>query len=350
MKKIARRSRGKENSFPLNPISVNELEIPEDFTKTEKGDLFLIFDSGKVQERMLIFTTKENLKKLATSEHWFIDGTFDVVPSIFSQMFSIHCIINTKVIPLVYALLPNKSKKTYITLLNQLLELEANLKPVSVMSDFEKASICAFEETFPGVRIRGCFFHFHQAIYRKIQQLGMKSRYDQDSEFALKLRLLPSLALVPPQDMIKTFEKLLDENIIPEEATELLNYFEDTWIGRLDRKGRKSPMFNIIMWSCYDAAVAGLPKTNNNIEGWHRGFSSLFNCGSHPTIWKFISILKKEQSRNEMLLEKLISGENQPPQKKRYKNQIDMMNNVIKTYKNINDISYLRGIAHNFNF
>lgn len=102
MKKIARRSRGKENSFPLNPISVNELEIPEDFTKTEKGDLFLIFDSGKVQERMLIFTTKENLKKLATSEPWFIDGTFDVVPSIFSQMFSIHCIINTKVIPLVY--------------------------------------------------------------------------------------------------------------------------------------------------------------------------------------------------------------------------------------------------------
>lgn len=228
MKKIARRSRGKENSFPLNPNSDLELEVPEDFQKTEKYDLFLLFDSGKVEERMLIFATKENLKELSNSQHCFVDGTFDIVPNIFSQLFSIHCIKNTKIIPLVYALLPNKKQTTYIKLLTKILELEKNLKPVSVMSDFEKASISAFEEIFPNISIRGCFFHFHQCNYRKIQNLGLKSKYDKDSEFALKLRLLPSLALIPPADIVTVFEKLLDADIIHEEATDLINYFEDT--------------------------------------------------------------------------------------------------------------------------
>ena len=54
---------------------------------------------------------------------------------------------------------------------------------------------------------------------------------------------------------------LIDHNIIPHEAEKVLDYFEDTWIGRPDRRGRRpAPKFNINIWSCYDRVEKDLPK------------------------------------------------------------------------------------------
>ena len=54
---------------------------------------------------------------------------------------------------------------------------------------------------------------------------------------------------------------LIDYNIIPHEAEKVLDYFEDTWIGRPDRRGRRpAPKFNINIWSCYDRVEKDLPK------------------------------------------------------------------------------------------
>ena len=39
--------------------------------------------------RIIIFSTRENLKLLFKSEIWFLDGTFDTVPSMFFQLFTI---------------------------------------------------------------------------------------------------------------------------------------------------------------------------------------------------------------------------------------------------------------------
>ena len=43
------------------------------FTKTIKGDLFFIYDSGPTNDRILIFATQSNLDILARSEHWYSD-------------------------------------------------------------------------------------------------------------------------------------------------------------------------------------------------------------------------------------------------------------------------------------
>nr|CAD7457932.1 unnamed protein product [Timema tahoe] len=52
----------------------------------------------------------------------------------------------------------------------------------------------------------------------------------------------------------------------------------------------------------------GLPKTNNNIEGWHRGLQQHISA-SHPNIWKFVSAIKMEQSLNEVRIEQYTSGQ-----------------------------------------
>ena len=48
-----------------------------------------------------------NLDMLSRSEHWFIDGTLGVAPSLFYQMLTIHALMPSGwVIPAVYAILP----------------------------------------------------------------------------------------------------------------------------------------------------------------------------------------------------------------------------------------------------
>jgi len=96
---------------------------------------------------------------------------------------------------------------------------------------------------------------------------------------------------VPESDVITTFEELLDSTYYTENEILLrpiLDYFEDTWIGRIDRRGRRrQPQFQINLWNYYEAVKDGIPKTNNLVEGWHRGFSQLLSA-HHPNIWKFI--------------------------------------------------------------
>lgn len=128
----------------------------------------------------------------------------------------------------------------------------------------------------------------------------------------------------------------------------MLDYFEDVWIGRPGRsQSRRAPTFPINMWNMYSNIQLDLPRTNNSVEGWHTGFSSLLRC-SHPTMWKFLNVLKSEQSKNEMVFEKIIAGEEELPQKKKYKNHSDQLRKIITNYKKIDNMSYLKGAA-NFN-
>jgi len=68
----------------------------------------------------------------------------------------------------------------------------------------------------------------------------MAQKYISDSTFSLQIRLLLALEYVPENHVIDAFEELIDsqhytknENIL----RPLIDYFEDTWIGRT--MGRK---------------------------------------------------------------------------------------------------------------
>lgn len=79
-----------KSKFPKNPKTLKELELPEDFKKTTKGKDFLIFDNGAVDDRMLVFGTKKNLEFLSECPSIYMDGTFDVAPPLFQQVYTIH--------------------------------------------------------------------------------------------------------------------------------------------------------------------------------------------------------------------------------------------------------------------
>ncbi|KAL3863532.1 hypothetical protein ACJMK2_005284 [Sinanodonta woodiana] len=86
-----------------------------------------------------MFGTTENINRLQSSEHWFVDGTFKVAPEVFYQIFTIYALIDSKAVPLIYCLIQDKAEATYSRVLERIKELRPDLNPSSVMCDFEKS-------------------------------------------------------------------------------------------------------------------------------------------------------------------------------------------------------------------
>ena len=70
--------------------------------------------------RVIIFATRRNLNTLADYPNWIADGTFYVSPKQFYQSFSIHAVIDGKCLPLLFALLADKTQDTYVFMLSVL--------------------------------------------------------------------------------------------------------------------------------------------------------------------------------------------------------------------------------------
>ena len=156
----------------------------------------------------MLFGTSRFLSILKESNNWYCDGTFKVVPEHFFQLYTIHAQKDGYIFPCAYALLQAKTEETYERMLSELLKLESELNPTSIMVDFEKAAINALESNFLAC-VYGCFFHLTQSIYRRIQANGPATTYQHDRDFALKLRMLPCLAFVPEIDVIDCFNILM---------------------------------------------------------------------------------------------------------------------------------------------
>lgn len=97
LKKTIRTAR--RANLPRNPTNLNELvELPEEFQKTLTGDRFLLWDSndaGLIQGRVLVFGTRRNIELLASSQVWFLDGTFKVILIIL--MIAVYSSLSTAV-------------------------------------------------------------------------------------------------------------------------------------------------------------------------------------------------------------------------------------------------------------
>jgi len=350
LKRTVRRIRQKEQAAPPNPKTLLELIIPDDYRTTFDGKPFLLFDSGPVENRILIFSTQKNLQLLQKCEHWFADGTFSTSPNLFYQIYTVHGIQFNNVIPSIFALLPNKTETTYVSFYNALQTLNESLNPKSIMVDFEKAAINAIQSVFTNTSVRGCFFHLSQSIWRHLQNLGFQKRYMEDSEFALQIRMMAALSFVPEEDVKNAWNELLDSefySLNEEILTPLTNYFEDTWIGRLDRRNRRKPaLFPVTLWNCHKYIFENIPRTNNSVEGWHNGFASSLNA-CHPTIWKCIDSFKKEESLMKLQIEQLIAGMTMGV-KRKYKDHAEKIIKICDDYHSRSKIDFLKGIAHNF--
>ena len=187
--------RERQSNAPATPADRSSIEIPEEYKRLTSGEQFLQYDSGPLQ-------------LLVSSNHWFMDGTFKIVPQLFFQLYTVHVLHNGGTVPCVYALLPRKEEATYEHLFREIKSLAPQAAPSSIMLDFEKAAINAAGRIFTGAEIKCCFFHLSQNIFRQVQENGLQNRYRDDAEFALGVRMVAATAFVPVDQIVDAYEQL----------------------------------------------------------------------------------------------------------------------------------------------
>ncbi|CAF3806026.1 unnamed protein product [Rotaria socialis] len=331
--------------FPKIPHDKTFNLIPDKLT-TKRNSLFLQFDSGPGNDRIIIFASAEQLQLLESDEQLLVDGTFKVTPSIFYQLYVMRMVYRNAVLPVVFALLPNKTQETYRRLIDKLSEICPLWSPKFIMIDSELASINAFGDKFVTTTnssiISGCFFHLQNSIQRKLQDLGFKTNYEQDPVFSHHVNQIAALAFLQPNDVSQGFDDLY--NSLPQMLHLLLDYFEGTYVGRNRTQGRAKTMFEIELWNMHQRTTDRLMRTNNSAEAWHRCLSSIMQC-QHPTLWSFINNLKNEDHYIHCQLIKLNCGEKVEPNKKYLNYSARLRHLIMPPLPCI--LQRLKGLAHN---
>ena len=194
---------------------------------------------------------------LASADAWFMDGTFTVAPPQFAQMYTIHGLSGDHHIIGCYALLPNKTRETYVELLQQVKHLTNGCEPQSIMIDYEQACISAIPDVYPNTSVFGCLFHLSQSIFRNVQQQGLQQQYYTDQVFRNNVRMIAALAFVPMADILQSFDDLSRQCVGNEQV--ILDYFETNYIGEFRRGRRRDPRFPHNLWNIHRRVVEVVP-------------------------------------------------------------------------------------------
>lgn len=377
LRRTIQRKRKRDDAFPPLPLNLEDIEIPEQFREVLVGGTqvrFLLHDTGDADndaeeeenrlKRIILFGTDEMLRFMTANSNWMADGTFKVAPQLFFQLYTIHVIKDNHVFPCLYALLAGKNRRTYEEMWRLIKMYAPNLNPRICILDFELTAKSAIISAFPHIEVRGCFFHLCQSIWRKIQDLGLRVTYTDDEDTRLYCRMLGSLAFLSPEKITGHFEKLqedMSERDMDPRLGELYDYFEDNYVGRLRRGRRRDanptrahPRFALEFWSVRDRNQVDLPRTNNKLEGWHRGLQFMFD-GPNPSIWKFIAGIQKEQSLQHGVKIQMEGGHPGPTSKKHFSAINKRLQTLIQSYERAEDnedeeVPFLRSVARNIEF
>ena len=199
----------------------------------------------------------------------------------------------------MYALLVDKSAATCKEMFSVVKD-RVTVSPLTVQTDFEVGLFGAIAETWPECTLYGCYFHLKQNIWRHIQTCGLVQAYrDLESPIRQYCKLLVCLAFLPLTDVVEAFETI--QTKAPKECVPLYRYFEENYIGNRNRgrslRPRKDPMFALTQWNVRERTMEDMPRTSNNVEGWHNGFTGMIK--KHPHLLALIDAIKTEQTNME---------------------------------------------------
>lgn len=331
--------RQRRGALPAEPATLADVNITGKWTETtaQNPQPFLIFDSGTTSaERVLIFSSPEQLRHLAMADRWFMDGNFSMSPSQFQQLYVIRAPLGESAVSCVYALLSDKSQSIYETLLKAVVDncdaMSYSVDPTTVVCDFEQAAINAVTAVLGShVNVQGCFYHLTQSTWRKVQELGLKTAYKDDDNVKHFCGMLDALAFLPLNDITEGMNHIRQN--IPtgnglEALVDLVDYFDATYvtgsIRRIQRPvashliqplriRRTPPLFPPSLWNVHDVTLAGADRTNNLCESWNCGFASLVGH-NHPSLWTLVEALQQDEALATTAIAQEARG--QPPVKR----------------------------------
>ena len=159
----------------------------------------------------------------------------------------------------------------------------------TLMGDFEKGPRSAVRSVYgASVQIKGCWFHYTQAIMKRIKKIGLQASYANLPLVNKTVRRLFALPFIMPWEVEQTFGLIVDDvaDFTPENVRvklyELFDYFRRTWIGKYPPDEWNQSL---------DVSM----RSNNWSEAFHSSFARRFVRG-HPNIRVVIEALKRVEN------------------------------------------------------
>lgn len=224
-----------------------------------------------------------------------------------------HGMVDSTVFPLVYCLCSRKTEETYTVIFSHLRThaacLGLRLAPSRVSVDFERASINAIQSVFLDAEVHCCLFHWGQAAWRKVAELGLISLMRDDNEIKMSISTLFGLPFLPVEDLEQIFVEL--RGVTAHAVLPFWKHLDENYVRGKPRRGRRQaipPLFPPNVWNVYNSVLNGWARTNNYVESWHSKFGKLLNT-KHPNIWRFLEQLKKEEKQVTQSIIQLRGGQ-----------------------------------------
>lgn len=333
--------RQRHKIIPNQPQNRCEIVISNDYLLTQKNQQFVLIDTED-EQRIIIFGTRDFFIKMCSTESLYGDGTFYAVPKLFYQLYSLHGFYKDEMIGFVYILLPDKTEQTYIRMFrliqDKAIELNLIFSPNYFHCDFEKAVIKTVNNLFPNCQVKGCLFHYSQAILRRFNFIFGKRNYLNEDLHKL-VRRVSALPFVPIESVDDIWEEVMEQTDRNDlSIIEFLDYVTDTWIDT-------NAQFKKDIWNHYRNFKT---RTNNHLEGFHNALNKKAG-GSHKNFFQFVNLLKIQQEKFEnkiiIILDGGLSAKKQQLKYRRINEKIGNLTNDFDDHSKTN-LEFLDAISY----
>ena len=203
----------KKKCEPTAPNNFDDLvqKVDTEIGKID-GQQFYRGHSSSNAGDFIVFSSNSQLECLSVSSVSSVDSTFKITPSSPKRCFYQLLVICSKELehfhPLVYILMSNKTYKLYKEVFTFVHQICPRFSPNIILSDFESAQTKALKERFSSSTLQGCWFHFVQALLRKINVTGLIPSYRRNERFKSFVKRLFCLPLLPENLIVSAFSEI----------------------------------------------------------------------------------------------------------------------------------------------
>ena len=142
--------------------------------------------------------------------------------------------------------------------------------------------------------------------------------------------------------IVQELQTVCDRNCLePEKTDKFCLYFDSIYIKSL--VPNREILLPSSLWNQRDAAVSGIARTTNAVEGWHFGIQSYFS-GAHPNMWKVAGSLQKDASVQKLNFFDASSGY-KFTKKKKYRVLNERVQNIMSVYEDKTDTLLFQGVV-----
>ena len=246
-------------------------------------------------------------------------------------------------VPVAFGFLPDKQLVSYENFLLLVLVacqrhgIRINLK--KVYADYEINIHKGFKMVANWIKVRGCYFHFTQKIWREVQSKKFIGHYANDSGFRKFVRCIVGLPFLPIKEIQEAVDKLREVELEDTDQInfqkEMLEYIERFWI---------NGPFPPSVWSCWPRQRF---NTNNHHEAYNSRLNKMLNC-FHPNPWILLMTIVKELNKAEDDMDSLTRAQRMPrTTRRKYKNLMECRKRLKTNYrqKKISQMKYLAEIG-----